>query len=347
MKCLFCMWWYSCRMPLYAFCEFIYPSFYSVSVVIPLMDVKQCLHTTKLNYRYGSKTWRLYTANEPVNGLDAEPFVFNKSFITLKWQQSKIHPLIFIWNIEDIFPLEIFFFLFLTERKSRLYVSVVRKQMYGHGPWYFSKRTGSETYRVTQNSALEGEMPVTSMPWKKSGTPFQLASFCERPSGITFRSVPSQKYSWSKDSCVMRRRISSSFVIWVRKGYFNKRDVRDLFVHSSKQGHFITKHITSSSTSSSRGIGPYIFEQSSPATHHGGAWGERRYSSYSFTTSALDRCEWSASRPGRALSPGKGPPVPTGQEAGWAPEPVWTQRIEEKSFVPVGDRTPISRWSSP
>jgi len=26
-----------------------------------------------------------------------------------------------------------------------------------------------------------------------------------------------------------------------------------------------------------------------------------------------------------ALSPGKEPTVPTGQEAGWAPEPVWTQ----------------------
>jgi hypothetical protein len=37
--------------------------------------------------------------------------------------------------------------------------------------------------------------------------------------------------------------------------------------------------------------------------------------------------EWSASRPGRALPPGKGPPVPTIQEAGWAPEPVWTQRL--------------------
>jgi hypothetical protein len=29
---------------------------------------------------------------------------------------------------------------------------------------------------------------------------------------------------------------------------------------------------------------------------------------------------------------GKDPPVPIGQEAGWAPEPVWTQRLEEKSF---------------
>jgi hypothetical protein len=64
---------------------------------------------------------------------------------------------------------------------------------------------------------------------------------------------------------------------------------------------------------------------------------ERRYSSYSFTTSALDEGVWSASRPGRALPPGKGPPVPIVQEAVWAPEPVWTKRIEEKSFAPDGD----------
>jgi len=40
----------------------------------------------------------------------------------------------------------------------------------------------------------------------------------------------------------------------------------------------------------------------------------------------------SATRPGRALTTGKGPTVPIVQEAGWAPEPVWTQRLEEKSF---------------
>jgi hypothetical protein len=40
----------------------------------------------------------------------------------------------------------------------------------------------------------------------------------------------------------------------------------------------------------------------------------------------------SASRSGRALSPRKGPPVPIVQEAGWAPEPVWTQRLDEKFF---------------
>jgi hypothetical protein len=71
----------------------------------------------------------------------------------------------------------------------------------------------------------------------------------------------------------------------------------------------------------------------------GAPGGERRYSSYSYLTSALDGGEWSASCPGRALPPGKAPPVPIVQEAGWAPEPVWTQRLEEKSSV--GDRTPV------
>jgi hypothetical protein len=84
-----------------------------------------------------------------------------------------------------------------------------------------------------------------------------------------------------------------------------------------------------------------IYQQwySCPATRHEGAWGKRRHSSYSFSASALDRGEWWASHPGRALPPGRGPLVPTEQEAGWAPEPVWTQRLEEKSSAPVGDRT--------
>jgi hypothetical protein len=47
---------------------------------------------------------------------------------------------------------------------------------------------------------------------------------------------------------------------------------------------------------------------SCPATRHGGTWGEMRYSNYSYLTSALDGGEWSASCPGRALPPRKGPP---------------------------------------
>jgi hypothetical protein len=38
--------------------------------------------------------------------------------------------------------------------------------------------------------------------------------------------------------------------------------------------------------------------------------GNRRYSSYCFLTSALEGGEWSVSRPGHALPPGKEPPVP-------------------------------------
>jgi hypothetical protein len=56
---------------------------------------------------------------------------------------------------------------------------------------------------------------------------------------------------------------------------------------------------------------------------------------------------WSASRPYRALPPGEGPTIPIVQEAGWAPEPVWTQRLEEKSLTFPGDQTSKSRSSSP
>jgi hypothetical protein len=59
--------------------------------------------------------------------------------------------------------------------------------------------------------------------------------------------------------------------------------------------------------------------------------GERMYSSYCFSTSALGGGELSASRPSRALHPGKQPPVPIVQVDGWAPEPVWTLSLEEKS----------------
>jgi len=44
---------------------------------------------------------------------------------------------------------------------------------------------------------------------------------------------------------------------------------------------------------------------------------------YSSMTAALEGGEWSATRPGRTLPPGK-EPVPILQEAGWAPGPVWT-----------------------
>jgi hypothetical protein len=67
-----------------------------------------------------------------------------------------------------------------------------------------------------------------------------------------------------------------------------------------------------------------------------------RYSSYSFFTSALDVGEWSATLPGRALALGKGPLVPIVQEAGWASDAVWTQRLEEKYFASLPMLKPLS-----
>jgi hypothetical protein len=42
---------------------------------------------------------------------------------------------------------------------------------------------------------------------------------------------------------------------------------------------------------------------------------------------------------------GKGLLVHIVQEGGLALQPPWTQRLEEKSFAPAGDRTPIARSS--
>jgi hypothetical protein len=52
------------------------------------------------------------------------------------------------------------------------------------------------------------------------------------------------------------------------------------------------------------------------------------YSSYSFTTLTLD-VSGQRHAPAAFYPPGKGQPVTIVQEAGRAPEPFWTQRLEE------------------
>jgi hypothetical protein len=105
-----------------------------------------------------------------------------------------------------------------------------------------------------------------------------------------------------------------------------------------------TPHIISSTSQYFSNGTPYIISTKKgsvvPLRSIEALLGGRRYSCYSFLIWALEGGEWSASRPGRALPPGKEPPVPTVQEAGWVPEPVWAQRLEEKSSACVGDRTP-------
>ena len=72
-----------------------------------------------------------------------------------------------------------------------------------------------------------------------------------------------------------------------------------------------------------------------PITGHEGPEGEQMYSSTLPSTSVLDGGRWSAPRPGR-FTPGKHP-VPTVQEAGWAPGPVWTGA---ENLAPTGFRSP-------
>jgi hypothetical protein len=72
------------------------------------------------------------------------------------------------------------------------------------------------------------------------------------------------------------------------------------------------------------------YTESCPTARHEGIWGERRYSSSLFLISALDGSDWSASRPGRALPPGKWPRYPLYRRLG-GPQSRSGQRLEEKS----------------
>jgi hypothetical protein len=54
-----------------------------------------------------------------------------------------------------------------------------------------------------------------------------------------------------------------------------------------------------------------------------------------FLTPALDRGVCAQFHSPAALSPGKEPPVPIAQEAGWAQDPVWTPWRREKSLAPA------------
>jgi hypothetical protein len=71
---------------------------------------------------------------------------------------------------------------------------------------------------------------------------------------------------------------------------------------------------------------------SGPTIHHEGACGERGVQFLPILDLGTRWGEWSASRSGRALPPGKGPLIPIVQEAGWFSELVLTQRLDEKFF---------------
>jgi hypothetical protein len=101
----------------------------------------------------------------------------------------------------------------------------------------------------------------------------------------------------------------------------------------------VQQHTSSEDRSSATALSTLLVQQTPSQTSwsyilikynsspHEGTWVDRRYGSYSFSTSVLHGDERSASRPSRALAPGKGPPVPIVQEAGWAPDTEATGKI--------------------
>jgi hypothetical protein len=66
--------------------------------------------------------------------------------------------------------------------------------------------------------------------------------------------------------------------------------------------------------------------------------GDFRYSYTQFLTSALEGCEWSASRLGR-FNRKEVAPRTHWIEAGWASEPFLTRWLREKFPAPAGNRT--------
>jgi hypothetical protein len=78
---------------------------------------------------------------------------------------------------------------------------------------------------------------------------------------------------------------------------------------------------------------------------HEGAWAER-----SIALLIIDLVtrwgEWSASRPGRALAPGKGFPVPTVQDAGWLQSQSGHRGERKNPFASVRDQTSTDQSSS-
>ena len=63
-------------------------------------------------------------------------------------------------------------------------------------------------------------------------------------------------------------------------------------------------------------------------------------------TTALEEGEWSAARTGLLYPPGKDP-VPTVQEGGWAPGPIWTgaENLAPPGFDPRTAQNVVSRYT--
>jgi hypothetical protein len=75
--------------------------------------------------------------------------------------------------------------------------------------------------------------------------------------------------------------------------------------------------------------------------------GERRYSSYSFSTSALDGVSGQRHAPAALYPQRKDPRYPLYRRLGGGPRADLDTEVRGKILAPAGDRTSIARSSSP
>jgi hypothetical protein len=122
----------------------------------------------------------------------------------------------------------------------------------------------------------------------------------------------------------------TKFIFWTNKYYTNVQYFNNNLLNIYIYIYLIQADMYQITFSETFNIWTKL-KYSCPATRHAGAKGRGDVAP---THSWLGRwMGWVVSvTPRRALPPGKGPPVPIVQEAGWASDPVWAQRVEEKFF---------------
>jgi hypothetical protein len=119
--------------------------------------------------------------------------------------------------------------------------------------------------------------------------------------------------------------------------------------HISRNSPLVTEHYNAQKTCTGgkNCFQPENKKKNCPTTRHEGAWWERRYSLYSFSTSALDGGEWSESHTGHALPREKDSRYPLYRRLGETQSRTGHREYRKNLFASAGYRTWNARSSSP